>query len=56
MADSTSDRGLANADEQTRKEVASKGGQASPANFKNDRQKAREAGRKGGEASRRDNV
>jgi general stress protein YciG len=36
MADNnTSNRGLANADEQTRKEVASKGGQASGGNPQN---------------------
>lgn len=48
MARNRSNRGLASADEATRKAVASKGGKASPGNFKHDRQRASEAGRKGG--------
>ena len=46
MADSN--RGLASADEATRKRVSSAGGKASGGNFKNDPAKASEAGRKGG--------
>lgn len=49
MAD-TSRKGLASADTETRRQVASKGGQSSPGNFKNDPQRASEAGKKGGEA------
>lgn len=46
MADeNTSNRGLANADEQTRKRVASMGGKAQP------REAKQRAGKKGGEAS-----
>jgi uncharacterized protein len=51
----TSRRGFASMDEQTQREIASKGGHSqgrdnNPGNFANDRDKAREAGRKGGEA------
>jgi hypothetical protein len=51
----TSRRGFASMDEQTQREIASKGGHSqgrdnNPGNFANDREKAREAGRKGGEA------
>ncbi len=53
MANNTSNRGFASMDENKRREIARKGGEASPGNFKNDPQKAREAGRKGGENSRR---
>lgn len=59
MADSsndnsgTSNRGFAAMDEDKQRAIASKGGQASGGNFKNDRQKAREAGRKGGSRSSR---
>jgi general stress protein YciG len=35
------------------REARSKGGKNSPGNFKNDPQRASEAGRKGGQASRR---
>ncbi len=49
MADNgTSNRGFASMDEDKQREIASKGGKASPANFKNDREKARRAGQKGG--------
>ena len=49
MAD-TSNRGLGsdNMDEETKRDIQSKGGQASGGNFKNDPQRASEAGRKGG--------
>jgi len=50
MAD-TKDRGFAAMDEEKQREIASKGGSASPGNFKNDPERASEAGRKGGEAS-----
>jgi len=48
-------RGFASMDEQTQREIASKGGHSqgrdnNPGNFANDRDKAREAGRRGGEA------
>jgi general stress protein YciG len=45
-----SDRGFAVMDEDERREIASKGGSESPGNFKNDPERAAEAGRKGGEA------
>ncbi len=54
----TEDRGFASMDEQKRKDIASKGGQAqgtgnsNPANFANDKKKASKAGKKGGENSR----
>jgi hypothetical protein len=44
----TSNRGFASMDEQKQREIASKGGQASGGNFKNDPARAAEAGRKGG--------
>lgn len=47
MADN-SKRGFGSMDPKKQKEIASKGGQASGGNFKNDPQKASEAGRKGG--------
>lgn len=46
-----SKRGFAAMDEDKRREIARKGGQASPGNFKNDPRRASEAGKKGGEAS-----
>ncbi len=48
MADGTSNRGFASMDEEKQRKIAKKGGQASGGNFKNDRQKASEAGKKGG--------
>ena len=45
----TSNRGFASMDEQKQREIASKGGQASGGNFKNDPARAAEAGRKGGQ-------
>ncbi len=51
MADNNqgkSNRGFASMDEEKQREIASKGGQASGGNFKNDREKASEAGKKGG--------
>jgi general stress protein YciG len=47
---STDDRGFASMDEQKQKNIASKGGQASGGNFKNDTQRASEAGKKGAES------
>jgi general stress protein YciG len=44
-----SNRGFASMDEQRQREAASKGGQASGGNFKNDPERAVEAGRKGGQ-------
>lgn len=49
MAGNTSNRGFASMDEDKQREIASKGGKASGGNFKNDRQKASEAGKKGAE-------
>jgi uncharacterized protein len=49
--DDDTNRGLANADEETRERVAKMGGQASGGNFKNNREKARKAGKKGGRSS-----
>ena len=45
-----SDRGFAVMDDDDQREIASKGGSESPGNFKNDPERAAEAGRKGGEA------
>jgi uncharacterized protein len=45
----TSNRGLASIDEHRRREIASAGGHASGGNFKNDPQRAADAGRKGGQ-------
>lgn len=47
----TSNRGFASMDEQKQKEIASKGGKASGGNFKNDPDRASEAGKKGGSSS-----
>lgn len=44
----TSNRGFASMEQQKQREIASKGGQASGGNFKNDPARAAEAGRKGG--------
>lgn len=46
----TSNRGFASMDEDKQREIASKGGKASGGNFKNDRQRASEAGKKGAAA------
>ena len=46
--DNKSKRGFASMDEETRREIARKGGQASGGNFKNDPERASEAGKKGG--------
>ncbi len=43
-----SKRGFASMDADKRREIASKGGKASGGNFKNDPQRASEAGKKGG--------
>lgn len=47
----TSKRGFASMDDDKQKDIASKGGQASGGNFKNDPERASEAGKKGGESS-----
>lgn len=51
----TSNRGLGsdNMDEDTKHDIQSKGGQASGGNFKNDPDRAVDAGRKGGEAAQK---
>lgn len=51
--DNTSNRGFAAMDEDKQREIASKGGKSqgkenNPANFANDKQKAKDAGQKGG--------
>lgn len=48
MAQGASKRGFASMDEAKQREIASKGGKASGGNFKNDPERASEAGRKGG--------
>jgi uncharacterized protein len=45
-----SNRGFASMDQRKQREIASKGGQASGGNFKNDPGRAAEAGRKGGQS------
>jgi uncharacterized protein len=52
MADQShaSNRGFASMDEKKQRDIASKGGQASGGNFKNDPERAAEAGRKGGQS------
>jgi uncharacterized protein len=45
-------RGFASMDDQKQREIASEGGKASGGNFKNDPERASEAGKKGGESSR----
>jgi len=52
--DSTSGRGFASMDDKKQREIASKGGRASGGNFKNDPQRASEAGKKGAEAQPRE--
>lgn len=47
----TSNRGFASMDSDTQRDIASKGGHASGGNFKNDPERAAEAGHKGGQAS-----
>ena len=47
----SSNRGFAAMSEEQQREIASKGGQASGGNFKNDPERAAEAGHKGGQAS-----
>ena len=46
--DNSSKRGFAAMDPQTQKKIASKGGKASGGNFKNDPERASQAGKKGG--------
>jgi general stress protein YciG len=52
MADQShaSNRGFASMDDKMQRDIASKGGQASGGNFKNDPERAAEAGRKGGQS------
>jgi general stress protein YciG len=45
---SSAGRGFAGMDKDKQREIASKGGSASGGNFKNDPERASEAGRKGG--------
>ncbi|HWT56157.1 MAG TPA: KGG domain-containing protein [Candidatus Microsaccharimonas sp.] len=45
-----SNRGFASMDDATQKSIASKGGKASSGNFKNDPQRASDAGKKGAAA------
>lgn len=47
----SSNRGFASMNEDEVREIASKGGSASGGNFKNDPERAAEAGREGGKAS-----
>lgn len=49
-----SNRGLASADDETRKRVASEGGKASGGNFAKNRERAAAAGRKGAAAQSRE--
>ena len=46
----TSNRGFASMEEKKQRDIASKGGQASGGNFKNDPERASAAGRKGGQS------
>jgi uncharacterized protein len=46
----TSNRGFASMDDEKQRDIASKGGQASGGNFKNDPERAAESGRKGGQS------
>ena len=52
--DSTSNRGFASMDDKKQREIASKGGRASGGNFKNDPERASEAGKKGAAAQPRE--
>lgn len=47
---STDDRGFASMDKNKQRDIASQGGSASGGNFKNDPQRASQAGKKGAEA------
>jgi general stress protein YciG len=47
----TSKRGFASMDDDKQRDIASKGGEASGGNFKNDPERAAEAGKKGGQSS-----
>ncbi len=48
-SNNTSNRGFASMDADKQREIASKGGKASGGNFKNNPERASEAGRKGGQ-------
>ncbi len=50
----TQDRGFASMPQDKQREIASKGGKASGANFANDRQRASVAGKKGAQAQPRE--
>lgn len=50
----TKDRGFASMDESKQREIASKGGKASGGNFKNDTNRASQAGKKGAAAQPRE--
>ena len=50
MADNTSNRGFASMSEEQQRAIASKGGKASGGNFKNDPERASEAGKRGAAA------
>jgi general stress protein YciG len=47
----TSKRGFASMDDDKQRDIASKGGEASSGNFRNDPKRAAEAGKKGGQSS-----
>lgn len=51
-----SKRGFASMDEEQQRAIASKGGSASPGNFKNDPKRASEAGKKGGRSRARNRM
>lgn len=51
--DGTKKRGFAAMNPEKQRAIASRGGSASPGNFKYDRERASRAGRAGGKASRR---
>jgi general stress protein YciG len=51
QSDDTSKRGFASMDDDKQRDIASKGGEASSGNFKNDPERAAEAGKKGGQSS-----
>ena len=50
----TSDRGFASMDDSKQQQIASKGGSESGGNFKNDKNRASEAGKKGAAAQSRE--
>jgi len=50
QAGDTSKRGFASMDDEKQRDISSKGGQTSGGNFKNDPNRASEAGKKGGQS------